>query len=164
MSAPAPAPTPAVVPPAPAPLPPAPPPRPQAKPAQGAPPVSQRDRLLGAALGFLDALLRGDASDLAAASSLRFSFDGTFVEGRDAQARRWREILAARGQVAEQKLRDLVLLTDEEAIAQLGQPPARLAPLVRPGTWVAVADVSGRPVVLFLVEEGNRVAVAGMHD
>jgi hypothetical protein len=112
----------------------------------------------------VDALLRGDASDLASASAQRFSFDGTLVDGRDAQARRWREILASRVQVAEQTLRDLALLTEEEAVAQLGAPPPRLAPLVRPGVWIAVADVSGRPVVLFLLREGDRFVVAGMSD
>jgi hypothetical protein len=30
--------------------------------------------------------------------------------------------------------------------------------------WIAVADVSGRPVVLFLLREGDRFVVAGMSD
>lgn len=124
---------------------------------------SEREQLLRTALGFLDALLRGDAAALAAASSARFSFDGDLVEGRDAQATRWRELFASRGSGGG-ALRDLVLLSAADAQAQLGAPPARVAGLLRPATWVAVADVSGRPVILFLLREGDRIAVAGMHD
>jgi hypothetical protein len=112
----------------------------------------------------VDALLRADAAGLAAASTQRFSFDGTTVEGRDAQARRWREIFAARGSGGGETLRDLVLMDPDEALERLGPPPARVAPMLRPGTWIAVADVSGRPVVLFLNQEGDRIAVAGLHD
>jgi len=137
--------------------------RPAADPAPRTP-ASEREQLVSAALAFLDALIQGDASGLAEASSSRFSFDGDVVVGTDAQARRWRELLAERGQVAQQTLRDLVVMTGDEAVAQMGPPPARLAQLVTAGAWVAVADVSERPVILFLVREGDRFAVAGMHD
>lgn len=147
-----------------APAPPPPSPRPPAARATPPPVLSEREQLIEAALAFVDALLRGDVSDLVAASSARFSFDGTELEGRDAEARRWREILAARGTVAPEELRDLIVMTGPEATAQLGAPPPRLAPLVARGAWIAVADLSGRPVVLFLVREGDRIVVAGMHD
>jgi hypothetical protein len=49
-----------------------------------------------------------------------------------------------------------------EAIARHGNPPARLAPLVRPGVLVAIADVGGRTVVLFLAREAGRTTVLGM--
>ncbi|HSM93094.1 MAG TPA: hypothetical protein VLT47_09415 [Anaeromyxobacteraceae bacterium] len=150
-------------PPAPAPSP-APPgaPRPPPPPAPAAALVP-RDQALAAALEFLDALLRGDASALAAASANRFSFDGGVAEGRETQTRRWREVFAARRSTGE-ALRDLVVLDAGEARRQLGEPPARVAELLQPDAWVAVADLSGRPVVLFLVRQGNRFAVAGMHD
>ena len=119
--------------------------------------------MLRAALTFVDALLHADATALAAASGERFSFDGALTVGRENQVRRWREIFAARA-AGDAVLRDLVLLDAEEALAQLGAPPTRIAPLVKPGAWVAVADVSGRPVVLVLVREGGRFTVAGMHD
>lgn len=162
---PPPPPPPVVAPKAPAAAPPpivAPPP---ARPAPApVPQGSERDRLLQAALTFLDALLRADAVALASGSAQRFSFDGTPIDGHDAQAHRWREILSVRGGGRGEVLRDLVLFTAEEAQAQLGPPPARMATLLKPGTWVAVADVSSRPVVLFLVKEGDRFTVAGMQD
>lgn len=127
-------------------------------------PLPERDQVLEAALGFVEALLRGDAPALSAASTPRFSFDGAVVEGREAQARRWRELFAARGASGRDVLRDLVLLTGPEALAQLGEAPPRVAALLRPGAWVAVADVTGRPLVLFLSGDGGRFAVAGMHD
>jgi hypothetical protein len=49
-------------------------------------------------------------------------------------------------------------------VEQLGPPPPRIAALLKPGAWVAVADLSGRPVVLVLTREGDRFTVAGMHD
>jgi hypothetical protein len=112
----------------------------------------------------VDALLRADAAELVAASAQRFSFDGATAEGRDAQARRWREIFAVRSSGGGETLRDLILMGQQEALEQLGPPPARMAPLLRPGSWIAVADVSGRPLVLFLVREGDRFVVAGLHD
>jgi hypothetical protein len=84
------------------------------------------------------------------------------VDGKEAQARRWREIFSTRpaGAVA---LRDLVVLTAAEAVAQLGSPPQRLAALVKPGAWIAVADLSRRPVILIVLREGDRYSIAGMH-
>jgi hypothetical protein len=55
------------------------------------------------------------------------------------------------------------VLTAADAVSRLGPPPPRVAPLASRG-WVAVANVSGRPVVLFLAREGTRMAVVGMHD
>ncbi|MGB8930947.1 MAG: hypothetical protein WCC48_06820, partial [Anaeromyxobacteraceae bacterium] len=127
------------------------------------PPLTERGQALAAALDFVNALLRGDAPALAAASTPLFSFDGESKEGRELLTRRWREIFASRGASGE-TLRDLIVLTAAEATAQLGPPPSRVAGLLRPDGWIAVADVSGRPVVLFLVRQGNRFAVAGMHD
>ena len=132
-------------------------------PAAPSAPRPEREQLLRAALAFVDALLHSDATALAAASADRFSFDGALTVGRENQVRRWREIFAARA-AGDAVLRDLVLLDAEEALAQLGAPPTRIAPLVKPGAWVAVADVSGRPVVLVLVRDGGRFTVAGMHD
>jgi hypothetical protein len=137
----------------PSPIPPAPP----------ATPRPERERALRAALAFADALVRSDAAALASLSSASFSFDGETIQGKDAQLRRWGEIFAARSADAA-ALRDLALLGVEEALAQLGPPPPRLASLMKPGAWIAVADLSGRPVVLVIVPEGGRFAVAGMHD
>lgn len=125
--------------------------------------LSERDQALAAALGFVDALLRGDAAALSAASAPRFSFDGEPAEGRDLQTRRWREIFASR-RASGETLRDLIVMPGAEGAAQLGPPPPRVAALLHPEAWVAVADLSGRPVVLFLTPLGDRFTVAGMHD
>lgn len=60
-------------------------------------------------------------------------------------------------------LLDLELLTTPEAVARMGPPPARLAPLATArGGWVAVANLSQRPLLLFLAREGSRWVVAGI--
>jgi hypothetical protein len=137
-------------------------PPPPARPAPASP-QPERERALRAALDFVDGLTRSDSGRLAALSTSTFSFDGEVVQGRDAQVRRWGEIFAGRT-AAGAEFRDLALLTVPEALAQLGAPPPRLAGLLKPGAWVAIADLSGRPVVIVLVPEGGRIAAAGMHD
>jgi hypothetical protein len=104
-----------------------------------------------------------DANALAAASAERFSFDGDVRGGRDAIRRTWRELLSRRTAPADTLL-DLEILPAPDAVARLGPPPARVAPLAARGAWVGIADVSGRPVILFLAREGGRWAVAGLHD
>ncbi len=124
---------------------------------------SERTQVARAALSFLDALLAGDAAQLAAASTERFSFDGDVRTGKEEIRRTWRALLAGRGAAQHPTLLDLELLTAADALSRLGPPPARLAPLASArGTWVAIANVSRRPVVLFVTREGGRWAVAGM--
>jgi hypothetical protein len=135
---------------------PAPPPRPRD-------PAAERAEAERAARAFLAALAAGDADGLAAAAAERFSFDGGAVSGRDAVRRTWRSLLSARAAPAA-RVGAVEVMTVERAVERLGPPPARLAPLARPGALVALADVGGRPVVLFLGREGGRVAVLGMHD
>jgi hypothetical protein len=155
---------------APAPSVPVAPPRPAAvtAPVAGAPPRPpvpelERTQVARAALAFLDALVGGDADALVAASTERFSFDGDVRIGRDLQRRTWREALARR-EAPRAALLDLEILQASEAGTRLGPPPPRVAPLAAPGTWVGLADLSGRAVVLFLARDGARWAVAGMHD
>lgn len=136
----------------------------QERPAQPARPTEpERTQVARAALAFLDALVAGDAAALAAASTERFSFDGDVRNGKEEQKRAWRSHLAGRDASKRPALLDMELLTAADAVSRLGPPPPRLASLagVR-GTWVAVANVSRRPVVLFLNREGNRWAVAGI--
>jgi hypothetical protein len=61
-------------------------------------------------------------------------------------------------------VRDVQVLPAAAAVERHGKPPARLAPLVHPGVLVAVCDVGGRTVVLFLAREAGRMAVLGMSD
>jgi hypothetical protein len=127
------------------------------------PPLREGEDAERAARAFLAALAARDAEALAAASAERFSFDGDVQAGRDAVRRTWRTILAGR-EDAPAPIGALEVLPAAAAVARLGKPPARIAPLARPGVLVAVADVGGRAVVLFLAREGGRMAVVGMHD
>ncbi len=58
----------------------------------------------------------------------------------------------------------LEVLQATDAAARFGKPPARIAPLVRQGVMIAIGDVGGRTVVLFMARERGRMAVLGMHD
>jgi hypothetical protein len=138
--------------------PPTPRPRPPAASAE-----ADRDQALRLARTFLEALAAGDSNALAQAGSDRFSFDGDAASGREAVRRRWREILVARSGPAP-RVNGVEVLAAQDALARYGKPPARVAALARPGGWVAVGDVGGRPVVLFVAREGGRLAVLGIHD
>jgi ketosteroid isomerase-like protein len=129
----------------------------------GAAPEPDRAQVARAALRFLDALAASDAEALAAASADRFSFDGQVETGRDAVLRTWRRLLAGRDG-PRPALLDLDLRPAADALAAYGPAPARVAPLAGPGRWVAVANLSGRSVVLFLARTGAGWTVAGMHD
>jgi hypothetical protein len=137
----------------------APPPAPPRDPASPA----ERAEAERAARAFLDALAAGSADGLAQAAADRFSFDGEPQAGRDAIRRTWRALLAGR-EGPSPRVGSVEVLAAAEAMGRLGKPPARIAPLVRPGVLVAIADVGGRAVVLFLSREGGRMAVLGMHD
>ncbi len=123
----------------------------------------ERTQVARAALTFLDALVAGDASRLAAAAGERFSFDGDVRAGKEEIRRRWNGLLAGRQPEPRTQLLDVEIVPASEAISRLGSPPPRLAPLAgAKGTWVAIANVSQRPVVLFMVREGPRWVVSGM--
>jgi len=136
---------------------PAPAPKPPALPAE-----TEKAQVARAALRFLDALVAADADALASAGAERFSFDGDVQSGRDAVRRAWRTLLGRR-EAPRAEVLDLDVLPAPEAVARYGAPPPRVAGLAARGAWVAVANVSGRPVVLFLVKDGGRWAIAGMH-
>ena len=125
-------------------------------------PEPERAQVARTALAFLDALLARDAAALAAASGERFSFDGEVRAGRAEILGRWRALLAPRGEDPRPVLLDLELLPAADAVARLGAPPARIAPLAARGAWVGIANVSGRPVVIFLSRAGARWAVTGI--
>lgn len=126
-------------------------------------PAVERAQAEKAARAFLDALAASDADALAAAAADRFSFDGDAVAGRDAVRTQWRTLLGARRGPAP-RVGSVEVLASADAVARLGKPPARVAALARPGAWVALGDVGGRAVVLFVAREGGRMAVLGMHD
>ncbi len=112
---------------------------------------------------FVAALARGDGDALSELCAERFSFDGDSRSGREAVRRTWRALLAGRAAPVPTPGR-IEVLSLADAVARHGRPPARLASLARPDALVAIADVGGRTVVLFLAREGERLAVTGMHD
>jgi hypothetical protein len=97
-------------------------------------------------------------------ASDRFSFDGDVQVGRETIRRTWRDLLAARPSGPQPAVGALELLEAQDAATRFGKPPSRLAPLVRRGVTVAIGDVGGRVVVLFLARENGKMAVLGMHD
>lgn len=126
-------------------------------------PAAERAEAELVARAFVAALAASDADGLAATSAERFSFDGQAVAGREAVRRTWGALLAARAAPVP-RVGAFQMMTVQEAVARLGPPPARLAPLARPDALVALADMGGRQVVLFLARDGARMAVVGMHD
>lgn len=116
-----------------------------------------------AARRFVEALLGGRASEVAALCAPTFSFDGRTEKGADAIRVRWAEALAEPGP-ERATLLDLAVAPAADAQARLGRPPKRIAPLLLPGTWVAVANVSGRAVVVVFGRQGGGWAATGLHD
>ena len=115
------------------------------------------------ALRFLGALLASRSAEVASLCATTFSFDGRAVTGAEKVRARWGEILARR-QGPPAALNDLELLTPAEASARLGKPPRRLASLVGPGSYVALANLSGRPTLVFLGRQGGAWVATGLHD
>ncbi|HET6923109.1 MAG TPA: hypothetical protein VFI16_08175, partial [Anaeromyxobacteraceae bacterium] len=137
-------------------------PAPSPAPAAGPAPRA-RAQVATAAARFFEALLARRAGDLAALSSPGFSFDGRAARGAEEVRGRWSEAVA-RHDGATHALLDLELLTAAEASARFGKPPRRIAALVQPGSWVAVANLSGRPTFVFFARLGATWLATGIHD
>jgi hypothetical protein len=138
--------------------------RPPTATAGRAPSPTDREEAERVARAFLEALARGDAQELARAASDPFSFDGNVQAGRENVRGICRELLASRQPGRAPAVGAVEVLHAADAAARYGRPPARLAPLVRDGVLIAIGDVGGRTVVLFVAGEGGRLAVLGMHD
>jgi hypothetical protein len=115
------------------------------------------------ALRFLGALVANRSAEVASLCATTFSFDGRPVTGAEKVRARWGEILARR-QGPPPALNDLELLTPAEAAARLGKPPRRLASLAGPGSYLALANLSGRPTLVFLGRQGGAWVATGLHD
>ncbi len=137
-------------------------PAPSPAPAAG-PAPSERAQVAAAAARFFEALLARRAGDLAALSSPGFSFDGRAARGAEEVRGRWSEAVA-RHDGATHALLDLELLPAAEASARFGKPPRRIAALLQPGSWVAVANLSGRPTFVFFARQGGTWVATGLHD
>ncbi len=124
--------------------------------------VPERVQVAAAARRFLELLLAGRAVELAAACSPTFSFDGRTSGGAEGVRTRWVEVLAARGG-EHAVLLDLAVAPAAEAQAQLGKPPKRIASLLAPGSWVAVANLSGRALVIVFARHAGSWLATGIH-
>jgi hypothetical protein len=133
------------------------------KPDKGDKGEGERREAARVALRFLGALLAGRSSEVASLCATTFSFDGRPVTGAEKVRARWGEILSRR-QGPRPALNDLELLTSAEAAARLGKPPRRLASLAGPGSYVALANLSGRPTLVFLGRQGGAWVATGLHD
>jgi hypothetical protein len=146
------------------PAPPAEPARPPPKLAKPAPiPPGDRAAVALAAARFFDALMDERLPELAALCRPNFSFDGQAAGGPEDLRRRWTDLLATRTGSG-YRLQDLDVLTAAEAIAQHGPPPKRLAAHVRPGTWVAVANLSGRATIVTFARGSAGWQATALHD
>ena len=92
-----------------------------------------------------------------------FSFDGKVVSGADAIRGRWADLVAAHGGIA-YALLDLEIVASSDAQARYGKPPKRLAALAAPGSWIALANLSGRATFVFYARQGNAWLATGIHD
>ena len=119
-------------------------------------------QVAAAARRFLLALLARQPAELAPLCGPSFSFDGRVEKGPDRIRARWAESLT--GESGGDRLLDLAVAPAAEAQAKLGKPPRRIAPLLAPGTWVAVADVSGRAVVVTFARQGSAWLATGIQD
>jgi len=140
-----------------------------ASPPAASPPAPRADqstpdrvRVAAAARRFAEALLSRKATEVAALCASSFSFDGRLASGAEQVRARWEEVLAARDGVPEALL-DLAVMPVPEAQARLGKPPKRLAPLLTPSAWVAVADLSGRALVIVFARQGSGFVATAIH-
>lgn len=161
---PAAAPRPSEAPPAAPRKPPAPQPRlPAVASAPGPSPAPERGQVAAAAVKFFEALLARRAAELAALCAPDFSFDGTAARGAEDVRSRWSEAVASHDGLV-YVLYDLEVLPAAEAAARFGKPPRRVAGLLQPGSWVAVANLSGRPTFVFFARQGPGWVATGLHD
>jgi hypothetical protein len=137
--------------------------RPPAVPAPKEAKSSERMQVAAAAARFFQALLARRPADLAALCAPTFSFDGKVVSGIDAVRGRWADLVAARSG-ATYALLDLEILASSDAQARHGKPPKRLAALAAPGSWIALANLSGRATFVFYARQGDAWLATGIHD
>ncbi|HTP52054.1 MAG TPA: hypothetical protein VMK42_15270 [Anaeromyxobacteraceae bacterium] len=121
----------------------------------------ERVEVAAAALRFAQALASRRATEVAGLCAQNFSFDGHTTSGAEGVRARWQEILGSR-EGGPEALLDLAVLPASEAQARLGKPPRRIAPLVTGASWVAVANLSGRPVVIVFGRQGGGWVATGI--
>lgn len=137
-------------------------PTPPPAPSRTSPQTPDRVQVAAAARRFAEALVARRASDVALLCASPFSFDGRPDSNPESVRARWEQIFAARHAIAD-VLFDLVVMTAAEAQARLGKPPKRIAGLLTPVSWVAVADLSGRAVLIIFARQNGRFVATAIH-
>ena len=99
------------------------------------------------------ALVARDLETLCQLTPAPFSFDGAEAHNRDEVRRAWTRVLQ-RHTVSTRKLGALELLTYEDLVKRYGPPPDRLSALPLAGSQAVIADLGGRPTILFLKKRG----------
>jgi hypothetical protein len=99
------------------------------------------------------ALVARDLDTLCQLTPAPFSFDGTEARSRDEVRRAWTRVLQ-RHTVSTRKLGATELVSYEDLVKRYGPPPDRLGSLPLAGSQAVIADLGGRPTILFLRKRG----------
>jgi len=129
-------------------------------------PPTEEDVAMSVAADFIHLMIAGDARSLVDVSSVPFYFEGTRLNDRDAVFASWLRAVREK-RVDLLTLYGMELYTPDAMEKKYGKPPARLSalPWRGPGTWIAVANVSGRARVLVLKKVAEMdVRVVGYTD
>jgi hypothetical protein len=130
------------------------------------PSAAQREDAAHFLESFFGELLLGDTGGTAARCALPFQLEGRRLSSRPELMKALAFMLRER-RTAPPVLQGLEVLTPAEMETRHGKPPARLTdfPWKRPGTWVGVANLSGRAAVVTLSRgETGEWEVTGYSD
>lgn len=108
-----------------------------------------------AALRFFDALQQGNGRALAQMSQYPFMLEGQRIDSLEAATSEWmRRLRSARTDLL--RLEGMEIYTPADMEKKHGRPPARLAqlPWQRARTYLAVANLSGHPIVVVVRSDG----------
>jgi hypothetical protein len=115
---------------------------------------------------FFGELLLGDVPATAGHCGLPFQLEGRRLESQ-AELVKSLSVMVRERRTAPPVLQGLEVLTPSEMEAKHGKPPARLKdfPWKRSGTWLGVANLSGRAAVVALArDESGEWRVTGYSD
>jgi len=133
---------------------------------KGPPPAVLRAEAEDFLRGFFSELLLGETARVAEACSVPFQLEHARLATRPELLKALSLALRERPN-APSVLQGLEVLTPQELEEKHGKPPARLKdfPWKRPGTWVGVANLSGRGAVVTVVRtDDDAWLVTGYSD
>lgn len=131
-------------------------------PAQGS---NERELAAGSARAFFDHLLAAETRKLVEHSAFPFQLEDRRLATPEEALNEWQRQLGDK-RTDLLTLYGIELLTPAEMEKKYGKPPARLAsfPWRGHGTFLAVANLSGRAAVAVLRDRGEGYLVVGYHD